>query len=163
AQELAVLAVDLEACRRVLHADVDLAGRTDCDIAVLVAKLWAALRQLQPVGDDGIRVGRPHCREQKGDRHAGEKELLHGRSIPFVRITESFAGFIRNETNSCAAVPWVFALTPAVITTNVCTSAGNTPPSCAPFTGRISLIGRTAMSAVPPVTLVFTSSPDFAS
>ena len=87
---------------------------------------------------------------------------MASRSIPLVLITPLLAGDIRNATKSFAAVPLAFGLTPAAMITKVCTSAGNTPPSSAPLTGRISLIGRTARSEAPLRMLWLTSSPEAA-
>src|SRR6185436_14921818 len=130
---------------------------------MLVAKLLMAGRELQPVWHDVIGIGGRGRREQAHAGNESECDSLHwSLSIPFVLITPLLAGDIRKATKSFAAVPDALELTPAAMITKVCTSAGKTPASSAPFTGRISLTGRTARSDAPLRTLALTSSPDAA-
>ena len=78
AQELAVRRVDLQARRRILHADVDLAGGADRDVAVHVAEVLPPLGQLQPVGN-GSEISGSRGGSQQGSRSDERQgDLLHG-------------------------------------------------------------------------------------
>src|SRR6185503_3754724 len=81
AQELAVWREHLQSGRRILHADVHVARGTDRDIAMLVAELRPAVRQLQPVAGDGVVACRRRGSDESEDSEKNEAGVLHGGGI----------------------------------------------------------------------------------
>jgi hypothetical protein len=91
AQEPAVRAEHLQPGVGILHADVDLAGRADGDVAVHVADLVAARRKRRPTGRGMEGQRRVGCHRGGGDRGQGEQdECAHGSNTGLqARLTRS--------------------------------------------------------------------------